>query len=284
MANHLVQRVREVYGDRPELADLLSDSVVAVYALTPPEVKALAACLLAGESGVSAAHAIAEREGLDLELFESSLYSLQRRGLMKIVDGRFDFRPAQERLRVQTPEEVPSREREAPECRVVPRSLREMVAMMAVSEKSPAAGLGRVYAFIFGREVKKTDWGLLGKLANILGPREAALFLLEHAHRPFYEQNPLVELFPMAASRAKEWRPEGAPDPEEQAAERRQSDEASWKLRMRRWLEVGDLRQNLLRIDEQETLGLIWPEQAEANRRQVRLDFKRWENLGRPDI
>lgn len=282
--NYLVQRVREAYQERPDLAGLLDDSVVASYGLTPPEVKALAACLLAGDNGVSAACAIAAREGLEAELFDTSLRSLQKRGLLRVDGGRLDFRGAEERLRVQTPEEVPSKEREAPECRVVLRPLRETVAAMATSEKTPAAGLGRVYSFIFGRQVERKEWGLLGKLANLLGPKEAALFLLEHAHRPFYDKNPLAELFPLAAARAKEWRPEGAPDPEEQAAERRQSDEASWRLRMRRWLDVGDLRANLKAIDERERAGLVWPEQAEADRRQVKLDFKRWEAAGRPEL
>lgn len=291
MANHLVQRVREVYKERPELARLLDESVAAVYGLTPPEVKALAAALLAGESGVQAAHAIAEREGLDLELFETSLYSLRKKGLLKIADGQFDFTPAQERLRMQTPEEVPSKPREAPDCRVVPRPLREVVMAMASSGRSPAAGLGAVYSFVFGRPVGPKGFGVLGKIANLIGTRDAALMMLSHATHHF-DGDPLNALLALATAQSKEWRPEGAPDPEEQAAERRQSDEASWRLRMRKWVgEYGGENHALASIDQAEEMtkqGLCnppyWPEQAEADRRQVKLDFDRWRRAGKPDL
>lgn len=291
MTTHIVQRVREVYKEHPDLIRLIDNSVAAVYGLTPPEIKVLAAALLAGEGGVPAAHAIAAKEGVDPELFETSFYSLSKKKLLNVADGQFDFSPTQERLRMLLPDEVFSHPGDAPDCRVVPRSLRDVVLAMAFSERSPVAGLGAVYSFVFGLPVEPKGYGVLGKLAKLIGTKEAALLMLAHATYHF-DSDPLHALLALAISRSKERRPENAPDPEEQEAERRQSDEASWRLRMRKWInEYGDEQRALAAIDQAEALtkqGVrnppYWPEQAEADRRQVKLDFARWRKAGKPDL
>lgn len=290
-SNHLVERFREAYKDRPDFLALFSETAVSIYDLLPPEIKTLAAALLAGESGVQSAMAIAECEGIDLDLFDASLRSLQRKRLLFVKDGQFDFSPAQERLRMQIAEEARATQYEAPEVRLVVRPLAEVVAAMASSEKSPAAGLGKVYSFVFGREVSGRQWGVLGKIANLIGTRRAALLLLENATNAF-EGDPMNALLAMASARSKEWRPEGAPDPEEQRRERNEAADTGWRMRMRRWMwEYGGENHALAAIDQAEDMSRegrcnppLSPEQAEADRRQVRLDFARWKALGCPPI
>jgi hypothetical protein len=283
----LVDRVRQAYNANPVLGQLIDESVARFYNLTRPEVKALGAILVAGEP--SAALRLAEREGLDDEMFEAAVWSLQKKQLLAVVEGQFDLSKTERALRVERPDELPPLKlREAPQTLVVPRPLRETVAALARSEKSPAAGLGAVYSFLYGRRVQQREWGMLGKIANLLGAGNAALLLLESAHKPFNDENPIAFFLAQAQARAKTWRPEGAPDPEEQRAERSQIADAAWQARMSHWLSrFGEAERAIKAIDEWEYFGVEpyqTPEQFEAARRQIRLDFERWTSLGKPQL
>lgn len=260
---------RAVAEGRP----LFSDTAARVYGLTAPERDALTALLLYPDDWPSA-RLWAEGLDVDAESFDYAVRSLAKRGLVQVTPEGARF-PELER-RLEAPADVP-------EPRLSFRPLTEVVVQMARDGKNPVAGLAAVYSYVFGREVAGKEWAMLGKIYNALGSAQAALLFLELATVAWGDASPLPTLLQRAVGRAKEYRPEEAPDPEEQKQERRQQDEAAWRVRMRRWFgEYGGENHALADIAQAETFQRISPEQAEANRRQVRLDFERWRKAGSP--
>lgn len=199
--------------------------------------------------------------------FYFTLEGLEERGLV-VQDGAagLDASPFLKRLRVTRPEEDEERKPTQPPRRnLVFKPVRQLVVMMAREGNNSARALAEVYSFLYGKPERGPNFGVLGKIANLLGRDRAALFLLEHCHRQF-EGDPLKELLPLAIGLAG-WREEKkvTPDDKAQAARDRQQ----WLERMERWR----------RFDLIEEGGIAFktPEQREADERQRRLDFRRWE-------
>lgn len=276
------ERFQQAYTERPDFLALVAEETVTAYKLSPPEIKVLCAALLVEDGDIYKA---LELTGLDTDLFKMGLQSLRKKGLATYSAGKIGVEPMQRTLRVQTPEEVLTLDKlEPPPVKLVPRSLREVVISMARGGKTPAAGLGAVYSFVFGEVPLGRDYGMLGKIANTLGVDKAALLMLERATWAF-DQNPLSVLIAMAQARSTEWRPEDAPDVEEQRTEYQAIERASWVARMKRWLVLGGSYAQV----EEATLrahaaGELSAEQNRADQRQARIDFDRWEAEGRPPI
>lgn len=281
MTYTIVERVRERYTEHPDLAQLFDDSVVSFFDLTPPEVKVLAALLLS-DGDDEQARPLTE---LAPRAFNLTVASLADKGLVAAVEGRLSLEPAQRRLRMEWADEVPWwKDHTAPPRKVVFRPIREQVAVLARSGQSPAAGLAAVYAWLYGRRLARKDFGVLGKLANQLGTVRAGLFLLEHCCDHF-DGDPLQELIPLATFLGNGGRTEeDVAEDEEIRKGWQDADEASWRARMLRWHNEGGKLHALAGIDAAEDAGLIWPEQAEADRRQVELDYARWEAAGQPEV
>lgn len=281
----LVEQARVVLSSRPDLAQLLDDSVISHFELTPLEAKVFAALLVEDGNALTASERCIQ-EGMRAGQINASLQSLEQRELVaRSGPSSYSLEPAQQRLRVELPEEPePGEPGEPPDRKVVLRPLREVVCEMAASARTPAAGLGRVYAFLYGRRPQQRTYGLLGKLASLLGVREGALFLLEHCSTG-YAKDPLVELIPLAVARSRGWRPEDAPDEAEQRREREQAESVAWRQRMQRWFfEYGGKEGAIKSVNEAEFLGRVTPDQAGATKRQISKDFERWEQEGRPAL
>ncbi len=163
----------------------------------------------------------ARGHGLKDALIKSAAASLEARELIArdTVDPRqWTFDGAERALRMQLPEEVETAEGVPPgppSTKLVLRSLREQVLMLSRSENSVPRGLARVYTFVYGGTTPSgADFGILGMIGRELGLERAALLLLEFAGKQM--ENPLREILPMARARAVPYRPEGAPDVDEQ--------------------------------------------------------------------
>lgn len=277
------QRVREVFEERerPELAALVDDSVVDHFGLTPPEVKTLCAVLLAEGGNILAAFPLT---GLKQGMYQAALASLEAKGLVELKDGAVSVAPMQRQLRVLMPEEAeqPS-PTEPPERKIALRPLAEQVVAMMREAKNPAAGLARVYVFVFGQPSHRLNFGVLGKIVAAFGDgpmagRRAALFLLSKATDDL-GPDPLGHLLPLAIGygavfKDGGFRPEGAPEAEDLREAFSAQDEANWRQRMRKW-------------QMYDCLG--WPtapsaEQAEADNRQYEADMARWRAMGSPDL
>src|SRR5215216_1043361 len=157
------QHVQEVFAERerPELAELVDDTVVEHFGLTPPEIKALCAALLAEGGNILAAFPLT---GLKQGMYQMALQSLEAKGLIELKDGAILVEPMQRQLRVLMPEEAEQPvQTEAPQRKVVLRPLSEQVVAMMREARSPAAGLARVYAFVFGQPKHRLNFAVLGK-------------------------------------------------------------------------------------------------------------------------
>jgi hypothetical protein len=93
------------------------------------------------------------------------------------------------------------------------RPIRERVIIDARQGNNAQKGLAKVYAELYG-PVPQWGWGILGKIVELLGRDQGALFLLEHSYKEM--RSPLHELLPQAVARAKGYRPDDAPDVAEQ--------------------------------------------------------------------
>lgn len=285
MALPIVERARERLADRPDLLQLVDDAVVAQFGLYAAEVKVLAALLLTDGSLLEAA----KLTGTSNAAFQVAFDNLTARGLATVQKGHVSLEGMQQQLKVETDEEA-AREANIPQPVIVLRSVPEQVAALARSSLNGAAALGRVYAFLFGR--RASNYPLLGRFVKEFGSAgKAGRFLLEHLLDDFQGKEPLMALLPLAIAVNRGWRPDDAPDVEEQKAEASRADEASWRARMKRWLNNGGLEQNLADLDQWEHDSAmdyvdryLSPEQAEADRRQVRLDFARYDKEGRPEL
>lgn len=284
------ERVKEAYKDRPDLLELVDESVIDLFALSSYEVKTLCALLLAGNV-IDAVPLTGLKDGL----VQRCVQSLVMKELIALQDGVIDFSPAQRQLRVQEEEEA---ERAAatdpPPVRIVCRSLKEQVLVMVREAPNSTAGLARVYAFLYGRG-GKVPFPLLGKMAKELGsPSRTALFLLQHAADDL-GPNPLQSLLPLAIGYGKVhrdggFRPDDAPDPDQLKADFIAMGGASWLNRMRKWqAQANALGEPLERIslyDEPDDYQpvLTTKEQYEADRKQYKTDVARWVSLGRPEF
>jgi hypothetical protein len=277
---YLLERARELFTSRRDLLQLLDDSVLAEYGLTPPEVRLFAACLIEKEAGLASAERLAAAQGCQASLLPYARQSLQTKGLLAL-DGDTISLPALSALRVESEEEAFVAPTLPPEPKLVFKPMRQRVVSMARAEKTPAAGLAQVYALLYGAGHPRRNagqfFGVLGKIAQALGTDAAALLLLEYAHAQF-EGDPLAELLPIAIGRGKGYRPENAPDEDAQQNERLFADRASWELRMRRWLHEygGEPPAGTV------AAGAPTPEQATADLRQIASDFARWRQAGSP--
>lgn len=280
----IVEAARERLSDKPELLALLDDAVLAHFELVPAEVKALCGLLLAGGNLLEASRLA----GTSSASFQIALDNLAKRNLVEVKSGQVDLAGLQARLRVEGVNEADRDELGIPEPKIVFRSLLEQVIALATSHNNPSVGLGRAYAFIFGRKTK--NFPVLGRIAKELGARRAARFLLEHALDDFGGQEPLTALLPQAlwlaaAIRNGGVRPEDAPDLAERAAELTAEAEHAWRERMRRWdYEYGGELHALATIDQNEADKLLNEYQAEAMRRQVKLDYDLWRKRGEPKL
>lgn len=287
--SYLIERAREVLTSRPDLLRVFDESVVTACELTPPEVKVLAACVIAGAEGADSAIELAGEAGVKRLAAEFAVDSLEKKGLLRLEDRTIDLAPLARLLRVEVAEEAPKVEGR-PEQQLVFRPLREQVVAIARSDPHPVRGLAAAYCFVFGRSIRGPNsgkiYGALGKIVNALGTDKAALFFLEYATYVFAGE-PVYELLPHALQRAKPYRPADAPDEAEQRRELATMADNAWRARMRRWLAEGGEIHALVGIDQAEEgtkLGYCTPglssHQAEADRRQVKLDFAEWRRRG----
>lgn len=279
----IVDAARERLADKPDLLALLDDAVLAYFELVPAEVKALCGLLLAGGEVLEAS----KLAGTSNASFQIALDNLTKRGLVEVKQGKADLAGLQARLRVESENEA-DRDEGIPEPKIVFRSILEQVVSLATSHNNPSIGLGRAYAFIFGKKAR--NFPVLGRIAKELGARRAARFFLEHALDDFQGREPLMELLPQAlwlaaAIRNGGVRPEDAPNVAERNAELSAEAEAAWRDRMKRWnFEYGGEMHALATIDQNEADSLLNEYQAEAMRRQVKLDFQRWRERGEPEL
>lgn len=270
------EHVKQVFEERerPELAALIDDTVADHFGLTPPEVKTLCAVLLAEGGNILAAFPLT---GLKQGMYQGALASLEAKGLVEITGGTVSVAPMQQQLRVLMPDEAEQSPPTEPLARkVVLRPIAEQVVAMMREARNPAAGLARVYAFVFGQPSHQLNFATLGKIVNAFGDgpaaqRRAALFLLSKATEDL-GPNPLAHLLPLAIGYGKVFkdhgfRPDSAPDPDELREAFSQADESNWKARLRRW-QVYAL---------QGWTSAPTQEQAEADQRQYRADIARWE-------
>jgi hypothetical protein len=216
----LVEAVKVAYQHNPDLARLVGDDVVLALGLSHYERLALAGLLL--ELSYSKAMV---RTQVRPTLFKAAVASLAERGLIELQDDGITFNGAATAMRMQTTAEAAAEEaaradaedREPPVGRpktgLVMRPIRERVIMDARAGKTAPQGLAKVYAQLYG-PVPQFGWGVLGKLANLLGRDQGALFLLEHSYKPM--RNPLRELLPQAVARSRGYRPDDAPEVAEQ--------------------------------------------------------------------
>src|SRR5262249_42241598 len=149
--------------------------------------------------------ATAQNEGLNKRLIESAAKSLVERGLIErdTVDEKlWHFDGVERVLRMLTEDEAEKLEEAS--TKLVLRPLRQQVIMLARSG-TLVGGRSRVYSFCYGGKPAKNEYGILGIIGKELGRDEAALFLLEFAHREM--RFPLKELLPLARARATQFRP-----------------------------------------------------------------------------
>lgn len=201
-----------------------------------------------------------------------ALSNLEARALIKVKDGTVDLTPFW--ALTQTVEDD---EDETPEAVIIFRPLSEQVLGLVKSAPNSAAGLARVYQFVFGRETKQ--YPALGKIANELGVRRAALFFLEHCLFEFEGEEPLKVLLPKALSLAGAvrnggYRPEEAPTEDEQRRERVSAEETAWRLRMQKWLDFGGEVHALATIAYDGAEQDWSVSQIAATQRQIELDFQ----------
>lgn len=251
----IVEVLRATYTAQQTLRGLIDEQVVDHLGLLPSEERALAAAVIAGSAG--AARSLLVDNGMNSIAASNALWSVaQRVPLFDALDQLNEdevtalFRP--------TTNEKP---------RLAFRSVRDTVRIWAREGRNPAAGVGKVYAWLFG-VAGPLNWSLLGKLANRLGTEGAALFLLDHSADNL-GRDPLSELFPLAMAIAQQQNPEPTP---EQKAEALGSERASWLRRVQRW-------QTPPERERYENA-----EQYEADVRQRGADLARWEAEGRPAV
>jgi hypothetical protein len=204
----------DVRADPPELEELMDEDTIATLGITKPEVIVLGALILAGGDGFKAAQ-IARHKGMKPALVDAAVASLTARELIATDgEGHFTFEGAELRLRTLGEDEAEDLGLLKPGTKLVPRSFREEVLMLARSGRTPAEGVGRAYRRIFGGALGSRDYPVLGLIAKELGRDQAALFFLEHA--TYQYKHPLNELVGLARARAKGFRPADAPDEQQQ--------------------------------------------------------------------
>ncbi len=228
----LVEALRAAHQHNPDLVQLVDGGVALALGLSHFERVALAGLLLELDYRKAM-----ERTGVKPTHFKAAVASLMERGLLEITerDGKtaISFEGAARVLRMQTTHEA-EQEREAladaedreppvgrPQPRLIMRPIRERLLLDARSGSNAQRGLAKVYAQLYG-PVPQHGWGALGKIANLLGRDQGALFLLEHSYKQM--RNPLQELLPLAVARAKGFRPDDAPD----VAEQKRFEAAVW--------------------------------------------------------
>lgn len=265
----LLAEVQKVYANRPDLKQLVDESVIDTLSLSMLEVKVLAALLLAEGSTSKARELLSE---VKPAVFNQTVGSLRERELIDLgEDDSVSFDPAMRQLKMQTPDElerdgVEEVEGEPPSVKLVFRPIREQVLWLVRSADSPTRGLARVYAFLYGGTYTKQTFGLLGLLVKELGRDQAALFLLEHAHGQY--KNPLTELLPLARARAKGFRPADAPSEEEVNNGIAAVHRVAWEKRMRQWRQMQQSGQDPKKVGG----------------RQYDEDMRLWNRLGKPAI
>lgn len=262
----LIEQVRKVYQNRPDLMQLVDKSAVDTLGLTMREVKVLAALLVTGN-----AREAQELSEVKPAPFEQTVAGLIERGLLEMQGDNLSFEPAMRQLRLQTPTDlerdgVEEVEGEPPSVKMILRPIREQVLWLVRSADTPTRGLARVYAYLYGGAYTKQTFGLLGLFVKELGRDQAALFLLEHAHGQY--RNPLMELLPLARARAKGFRPADAPSEEEVNNGIAAVHRIAWEKRIRQW-------KKMLQAGE---------DPKKVGGRQYEEDMRLWNRLGRPSI
>lgn len=260
--SELLEQVKVAYAAQPDLLGLVDESVIDTLGLTGLEVKVLAALLVAEGHVTEAWERIPE---VKREAFDMTVKSLMLREIVKQdpqMPSLVEFDTTQ--VRMQQAHEVEEVEGEPPSVKLVLVPMRERVIRLVRSADTAARGLARVYTLLYGPP-KGSDWGLLGAMAREMGRDQAALFLLEFAHRQM--QYPLNELIPLAKARIRGFRPADAPEVAEQRQYVSAIAEEAWKKRTRRWLATRDLK------------SLSTAEQL-----QYQADIAEWKRRGKPEL
>lgn len=183
----------------------LAEHVIETLELTQPE-GVLLCCLLLAAGEAQRANALASENGIRERHLPALYNSLTERQLIEQREGGWSLDGLSRAVQVLDAEEEKS-------IKLVLRSLRQRV--LALARSAPlAAGLGRVYTFVFGAAPVDAEYAVLGLMGKELGRDAAALFLLEQAH----QEASLRELLPLARARAARVRPLDAPREEEQRA------------------------------------------------------------------
>lgn len=269
----IVTRAREYLRGRDlltarNLTTLLDDAVLLRFDLLPVEVKALCGLLLADGDLEDAATA-AE---IPVARLIAAAQNLERKGLLTLDGYTADLTLAQQQLRVETSYEAAKDAAGVPSPVVVLQSLPALVAALAKSDKNPTRAGAAVYQFVFGRRV--TNFPLIGKAVQAVGVQSFAQLCLEKATYPF-EGEPLKELAVFAFARANGFRADDAPDEAAQKREVLASDHASWQKRLQRWESYGGRADAVQTVQKWANQGRITWAQADADIRQIRLDYSR---------
>ena len=253
----IVDTLRAAYAEQQTLRGLVDEQVVDNLGLLPSEERALAAAIIAGQA--SAARALLVEAGMNEIAASNALWAVSQRVPLWDAFDQLD----------EDAVSAPFRPTTDGKSKLAFRPVRDTVRIWAREGRNPAAGVGKVYAWLFGID-GPLNWPLLGKLANRLGTEGAALFLLDHAADNL-GRDPLSELFPLAMAIAQQQNPEPTP---EQKAEALSSERASWLKRVQRW------QTNYPPAPERYSSA----EQYEADTRQRAADLARWEAEDRPAI